>query len=287
MSLCGACCLYLCCGHVCWQYNPDLGIIWPLGQDNWSVPSYIPHFLHAIIRAPTVLDPTVSSVLYCRARGKSAHPFLLVYLKHAALEARPVILKLQGFDGPVTPNGHPSTKRFIDPAEGRSLSVAGPWQSGHELADTRYEVCYTLKHSTAKIADLLVLAELATERDHTRAVCPTTLFLALAKLFRGDTRFPMKIWQWRTKRPHPLGNDITEAAVRDVVEAFPARRQHMQNLIDLKMPLGPTVSSMMRMLSVSVDPLIAETPPRRPPEGEVGAAETTRFGCRIRAHQRA
>ncbi|KAJ7607647.1 hypothetical protein DFH06DRAFT_1149413 [Mycena polygramma] len=235
MSL-GVCCLRLFFGHNCWQYNPDLQIIWPPGQVDWSVPSYIDGFLHAIIRAPTVLDPTVSRVLYCHTRGKSAHPFLLVYLKHAALDARPVILKLQGFDGPVTPNGHPGTKGFIDPAEGLALSVAGAWQThGRDLADTRYKVRYIMT-CKARITDLLVLAELATERDRTRTVYPATLFLALAQLFQGYTKVCTKIW--RSKQPAPLRNDAIVAAQKDVVEAFRVRRQHMQELIDLKVPPG-------------------------------------------------
>ncbi|KAJ7642610.1 hypothetical protein DFH06DRAFT_1333995 [Mycena polygramma] len=235
MSL-GVGCLGLFFGHNCWQYNPDLQIIWPPGQSNWSVPSYIDAFLRAIIRAPTVLDPAVSRVLYCHTRGRSAHPFLLVYLKHAALHARPVMLKLQGFDGTVTPNGSPCTNGFIDPAEGLTLSVAGAWQThGRDLADTRYEVRYIMT-CKARITDLLVLAELATERDRTRAVYPATLFLALAQLFQGQTKFAKKIWS--SKQPAPLRNDAIVAAQKNVVEAFPARRQHMQGLIDLKMPPG-------------------------------------------------
>ncbi|KAJ7921306.1 hypothetical protein B0H13DRAFT_2318432 [Mycena leptocephala] len=117
-----------------------------------------------------------------RTRGASAYPFLIIHLRHPEPYAQPVVLKLQRFDGPLTVQKD-DPRDPSDTSEFSTFTVARVGQSVRELVGTwRYDVCYTMK---CGIADLLVLAELSTERDGSRVVYPVALFLALETLCNG------------------------------------------------------------------------------------------------------
>lgn len=132
-----------CFGHDCWQYNPDLEAIFPLYETRYSLAHYLQNFLNSIPRAPTIAETELWSILYCRTRGPSAYPFLIVNLKHPALHARTVVLKLQGFDGPVT-----LREPYIDtwspydaPDECSTVAIARFRQSVRQLVGTRRSWC--------------------------------------------------------------------------------------------------------------------------------------------------
>ncbi|KAJ7126147.1 hypothetical protein C8R44DRAFT_120806 [Mycena epipterygia] len=219
-------------GHNCWQYYPDLAAIFPYSETRYSLACYLQHFLRSIRRAPTIVEAVVWSVSYCRTRGPSSYPFLIVQLKHIALHARPVVLKLQGF-GTVREPGE-IWFPYENPEEKSTFTVAGFRQSVRELVGTRrYDVCHTMKCHQCGITDLLVLAELSTERDPTRAVYPATLFLAMESLFNGAVTSSTK----RRARAAPLPSDIAKETKDAVIDAFPTRRQRMKEQIDLRMGL--------------------------------------------------
>ncbi|KAJ7259702.1 hypothetical protein C8J57DRAFT_1233385 [Mycena rebaudengoi] len=237
-------CFSILCGHQCWQYNPDLEVIFPYhpNERRYALVDYLAHFLYSINQARTVTKAELESVLYCRTRSPDAYPFLIVYLKHPQLFARPVVLKLQGFDGPltrVTPDpdalgyyqfGLPDCRHVLDPEERSTVAVKGYYESVRELVGCKrpYDVCHTLtKFRQGYIADLLVLAELATEQDGTRAVYPATLFLALQTFGKGVVTNSTK----RRARAAPLPSDIAGEARDAVLAAFPARRQRMKDAL--------------------------------------------------------
>ncbi|KAJ6601221.1 hypothetical protein DFH09DRAFT_558913 [Mycena vulgaris] len=128
-------------------------------------------------------------------------------------------------------------------ARRRPLSPARA-QTARELVGARYDECHTMAFpgtlsrqtpsrlwgrtcNNPSIVDLLVLAELATTHDRTRAGYPPTLFLALKTLFNGVVTSNAK----RRVMIMPLPKYLAEDANSAVVEAFPTRRKHMQEQI--------------------------------------------------------
>ncbi|KAJ6529737.1 hypothetical protein B0H19DRAFT_1274131 [Mycena capillaripes] len=223
------CILWFVFSHNCFQYNKDLRVIFPLEEIRTTPTDYLQDFLRAIYRAHTIADPDVWSVLYCRTRGQSSYPFLIVHLLHPFLHAQPVVLKIRGFDGPLSVRAN-RYDPYDTPEEGSTLTVAEVGQSVRKLVGTRhYDVYYTLRcprlGKTAGIVDLLVLAQLSTEQDRTRAVHPATLFLALTALFDGKVT---------SSRKAPSLTDIAEEQKNAIVAAFPGRRQHMGEQIALR-----------------------------------------------------
>ncbi|KAJ6590964.1 hypothetical protein DFH09DRAFT_1138201 [Mycena vulgaris] len=222
-------------GHDCWQYNPDLRAIFPVEETRYTLANYLQYFLNSINRAQTIAEAELSSVLYCCTRGPSAYPFLIVHMKHPTLYARPVVIKLQGFDGPVTVKDAYNWGRHDTSEEGSAVTIACVRQSVRELVGTRrYDVCHTMKCPRGRIVDLLVLAELSTEQDRTRAVYPATLFLALEALFQGVVTSSTK----RRARAAPLPSDIAREAKNAIIDAFPARRKRIQEQIDFRSGFG-------------------------------------------------
>ncbi|KAJ7112923.1 hypothetical protein C8R44DRAFT_930426 [Mycena epipterygia] len=224
--------LWLLYGHRCWQYNPDLIAIFPSIETRYTLSHYLQHFLDSIPRAPTIAEPRLSSVLYCRTRGPSAYPFLIVHLKHWVLSARPVVLKLQGFDGVPSVRDSPrdTWSPWDTPEEGCTFTVARAGQSVRALVGTRrYDVCHTMRCRKGGIVDVLVLAELATERDRTRAVYPATLFSVMEAVCEGSVTSSRKY-----RASLPSGDIAAEEAKSAVLDAFPARRQRMMEQINLR-----------------------------------------------------
>jgi hypothetical protein len=216
-------------GHRCWQYHPDLSVIFPLEETCHGIDGYLFNFPGAVSRAPTIADFYVTSILYCRTNGPNAHPFLLVYLRHLFLSDWPVRLKLNGFDGPPTvqdPHDHP---RYDTAEERATFTVAYARQTQRQLAGTRrYTVCHTMAFGAAgpDIVDLLAVAQVSYERDHTRAGYPAALFLAVQHLFNG-------VVTNSAKHDGHILNAGAEDASRAVIEKFPARREYIQQDIDL------------------------------------------------------
>ncbi|KAJ6592017.1 hypothetical protein B0H10DRAFT_2233061 [Mycena sp. CBHHK59/15] len=203
--------------------------IFPFEEQRFTLAHNLQHFLSSINRAPTIAETTVSSVLYCRTRGPSAQPFLIVYLGHHHT-VHPVVMKLQGFDGPLTVRPNDTWRPYDTRDECSTVTVAYVGQSVRELVGTRrYDVCHTLNcERRGTITDLLVLAELSAERDRTRAVYPATLFLALQAVCKGYVTSSTT----RRAREAPLPSDIAEGAKSAVLDTFPARRRRMQLEID-------------------------------------------------------
>ncbi|KAJ7248491.1 hypothetical protein C8J57DRAFT_1358377 [Mycena rebaudengoi] len=213
-------------GHNCWQYNEDLSMIFPAHREHLYLNRYRYYFLSDIHRAPTIAETQVRSVLYCRTRGPTAYPFLVVQLRHPrrSLDVRPVLLKLEGFDGPL------QEREEREGDERSTVTIAGYGQSVRGLVGTRrYDVCHTMECPRGRIADLLVLAELSTEQDHTTAIFAATLFLAIEYICDGVVTSSTK----RRARAAPLPSDVAKETLGVVRDAFFARRRKMQDEIDI------------------------------------------------------
>ncbi|KAJ7500798.1 hypothetical protein B0H11DRAFT_1994507, partial [Mycena galericulata] len=76
------------------------------------------------------------------------------------------------------------------------------------------------------IVDLLAVAELSAECDHTREGYSAILFTALKTLFDGCVTGRAKTASW----PSEVAAEMKSA----VINMFPSRRQHMEEEIDLK-----------------------------------------------------
>jgi hypothetical protein len=105
-------------------------------------------------------------------------------------------------------------------------------QSVRELVGTRhYDVCHTMQfNERGTLAQLLVLAELATEQDRTRAVYPATLFSAMETLFDGVVTSSTK----HRAKAAPLPSDIAKETKAAVIDAYPSRQQRMEEEIRLR-----------------------------------------------------
>ncbi|KAJ7505702.1 hypothetical protein B0H11DRAFT_1904295 [Mycena galericulata] len=199
------------CGHRCWQYNPDLTALFPLCETWYTLPNYIEFFLRSLNHARIIAEATISSVSYCRTRGPDAYPFLIVCLRHSALDARPVVLKLQGYYG-LTATEDCST-----------VTVSGVRQSVRSMVGRPYDVCHTMTCCRGSISNLLVLAELSTKWDGTRAVYPATLFSALETFCNGAVTSSTR----RRPRAAPLPGAIAGEGRNAVLDAFLARQELM------------------------------------------------------------
>ncbi|KAJ7112975.1 hypothetical protein C8R44DRAFT_882015 [Mycena epipterygia] len=204
-------------GHDDWQYYSDLELIYPRYETRHTLSSYLYEFLSPLgDLTSTLTNAALRSVLYCRTRGPSAYPFLIVHLQPLAFCARPVVLKLQGLDGP------PEEKWGA--YDNSTVTVAGPGQSARALAGRRYDVCHTMQCREAGIVDLLALAELATEENCSRAGYPATLFVALEALFLHGT---VESSSKSRARAAPLPSDVAGETTGAIVETFAARRLRM------------------------------------------------------------
>ncbi|KAJ7769052.1 hypothetical protein B0H14DRAFT_2968119 [Mycena olivaceomarginata] len=196
--------------HRCWQYNSDLALVFSPWEHPYGLEYYIQSFLKSIKRAPTIAETYVSSVAYCRTRGPTGYPFLIVQLRHRGFWDLPVHLKVCGDDSPKKMPG---------------LTLGGVHQSMRGLVGTwRYDVCHTISsphfHDAPALPDLLTIAELVMERDCGRAGYPALLFSALKALF---------IWTVPSsgaKKKGVLSTYVVAVEAKSVViDAFPARKQ--------------------------------------------------------------
>jgi hypothetical protein len=169
-------------------------------------------------------------------------------MKHPELQAYPIVLKLQGFDGvPTVKEPWDTWEPYDTPEEGCTFTVAGVEQSVRQLVGTRrYDVYQTMQCRRGTIVDLLVLAELATERDRTRAVYPATLFLALQDVCRGV------VMSSSTKRRAIFPIDVAIESKNAVVDAFPARRQQMEERIWHQLGFGSLEGGYLCLLSAEL-----------------------------------
>ncbi|KAJ7118389.1 hypothetical protein C8R44DRAFT_738319 [Mycena epipterygia] len=91
-------CLLLPCFHRCWQWNPDLDIIFPFEKRIRSIQFYTRSFLTSIQRTQSIADTDVAWVAYCRTRGPTSYPFVLIRLRYANLRHHSILMKLEGDD---------------------------------------------------------------------------------------------------------------------------------------------------------------------------------------------
>ncbi|KAJ7501767.1 hypothetical protein B0H11DRAFT_1991040 [Mycena galericulata] len=220
-------------GHQCWNHNSDLSILFPLSETCMALEEYLELFLLSIKNAPKITKTSILSVAYCRTRGTASYPFLVVYLQYPVLRRFPVRLKLQGFDGPATIQVVGRIPSYDTPGEGSTFSTAFAGETLMELVGTwRYDVLHTMTFQQRlndearfepSIVDLLTVALLSAQYDHTRKEYPVTLFLALKNLFNGVIT--------SHRKAHPLPADISHLKCA-VIDAFHTRRQCMQEEID-------------------------------------------------------
>ncbi|KAJ7764011.1 hypothetical protein DFH07DRAFT_770665 [Mycena maculata] len=201
-------------GHRCWQYNPDLSVLFPLQEMCMALEEYLELFLLSIKNAPRITRTSMLYVAYCRTRGAASYPFLVVYLHH------PIIGREPSYD---------------TPGERSTLSAAFVGETLMELVGTwRYDVLHTMTFQQRlddagrlepSIVDLLTLAVLSAQWNHTREGYPTTLFLALQNLFN-------RVITSHRKAP-PLTADISHLKCA-VIDVFHIRLQCMQEEIDIR-----------------------------------------------------
>ncbi|KAJ7501761.1 hypothetical protein B0H11DRAFT_1990955 [Mycena galericulata] len=182
-------------GHQCWNHNSDLAILFPLSETCMALEEYLELFLLSIKNAPKITKTSILSIAYCRTRGAASYPFLVVYFQYPILRRSPVRLKLQGFDGPATVQVVGRIPTYDTPGEGSTFSTAFVGETLMELVGTwRYDVLHTMTFQQRLndagqlepgIIDLLTVAVLSAQWDHTREGYPATLFLALENLFNG------------------------------------------------------------------------------------------------------
>ncbi|KAJ7470146.1 hypothetical protein B0H11DRAFT_2237737 [Mycena galericulata] len=184
-----------------------------------ALEEYLELFLVSIKNAPRIPKTSVLSVAYCRTRGTASYPFLVVYLQYPVLRRFPVRLKLQGFDGPATIQVVGRIPSYDTPGEGSTFSTAFVDETLMELVGTwRYDVLHTMTFQQRlneegrlepSIVDLLTVAVLSSQYDHTREGYPVTLH----------------------RKAPPLLADISHLECA-VIDAFHTRRQCMQEEID-------------------------------------------------------
>ncbi|KAJ6592653.1 hypothetical protein B0H19DRAFT_1088257 [Mycena capillaripes] len=213
-------------GHRCWQYNPDLSVLFPSRKSCMSLDAYLEEFVFSIRNAPKIANIPVSSVAYCRTRRTPAYPFLIVHLQHPHYENDfPVRLKMQGFDDPAT------SPMYNTLGEGSTFSIASVNETVRELVGTwRYDVVHTMTFPPPvlqpTIVDLLALADPSIKWDNTREGYPATLFLAMKVQFSGFVISGAKAT--------PLPRDVSAEVKSAVVDALPVRRQRMQEHIEAR-----------------------------------------------------
>jgi hypothetical protein len=206
--------------HRCWQYHPHLEIIFPFEKKTYPLQLYIEIFFSDIGRARTITNTDIASVAYCCTRGSTSYPFLIVHMRNPHFQHPPISLKLEGDDSSektpwVTVGRVGSTVR----------GLVGTW---------RYDVCQTVAFpdygTRPKLEDLIALAELAHERDCTRAAFPVALFFALKTFFNGTCSSKTKP---RSRKAAILASlDIADEAKSAVIDAFPARQRRMEEQIE-------------------------------------------------------
>ncbi|KAJ7463515.1 hypothetical protein B0H11DRAFT_2285348 [Mycena galericulata] len=222
--------------HRCWQFRPELRVLFPERQLQLDLEDYLHIFLLSVRDAPRIPMMSISSVAYCRTRGAGDYPFLIVHLKDPLFNDFPVRMKLEGFDGPVA-----AGLNQVGPRDDKMsiLSIAPIWESMRKLVGTKH---YDVLHTTTfrwdvneagevepSIVDLLVLAELSTKWDSSREGYPAALSLALNTLFNANVRL---VTSSGCSKAPPLGDapaDLKSA----ILDAFPARRQRLQTDLDI------------------------------------------------------
>ncbi|KAJ6598419.1 hypothetical protein DFH09DRAFT_1071432 [Mycena vulgaris] len=132
--------------------NPDLNAFLCVGETRGCLHMYFDIFFAYIPRAPSVTETFITSVADCRTCDLTPYPFLLP--KYAS---------------------HEEASAFV---------CTGTRQIARELVGTRYDQCHTMtfpgrpgsSHITVlgnhSILDLLAVAELVTQHDHTRDYLP-------------------------------------------------------------------------------------------------------------------
>ncbi|KAJ7629641.1 hypothetical protein DFH06DRAFT_1338061 [Mycena polygramma] len=117
-------------------------------------------------------------------------------LEHPLFRNFPARLKIQGFDGPATIQVDGREPSYDTPGEDSVFSTAFVGETLMELVGTwRYDVLHTAtfqgrfnfeeERMEPSIVDLLTVALLSAELNHTREGYPETFFLAFKNLFNG------------------------------------------------------------------------------------------------------
>ncbi|KAF8215771.1 hypothetical protein K438DRAFT_1799405, partial [Mycena galopus ATCC 62051] len=168
-------CLLLPFFHRCWQWNPDLEIIFPAEKRTRSIQFFTQQFFRYIQRTRSIAHTNVAWVAYCRTRGPTGYPFLLIRLQYRNLWHHSILMKLEGDDS------HEKTPVLtIGRVDTTVRGVVGTWRY-----DVYQTVVFPRSPSPPGLGDFLALADLANARDCTRAAFPVTVYYALKTLFNG------------------------------------------------------------------------------------------------------
>ncbi|KAJ6536893.1 hypothetical protein B0H19DRAFT_1270588 [Mycena capillaripes] len=226
--------------HRCWQFNPDLEALFPIRERRMTLKGYLDVFLVSLGDAQSIARTSILSVAYCRTRGATAYLFLIIHLKHPQLFQFPARLKLQGFDSART--GVSSSRYAVTVAFVREsmMQLVGTW---------RYDVLHTMKFTTSAnqptVVDLLVLAELSTKWDHTRKGYPAILFSSLKTLYNDPYTTHTGVAD--------LPGELAEEVKCTIIDAFPTRRQSMQEEIDFRSGFNFYAGGATRILELETE----------------------------------
>ncbi|KAJ7846086.1 hypothetical protein B0H14DRAFT_2584374 [Mycena olivaceomarginata] len=212
-------CLLLPFSHRCWEWNPNLDIIFPAVKIIRSIQFYTYGFLVSVQRTWSIANTYVAWVAYCRTRGPTGYPFLLIRLR---LRQHSILMKLEGDDS------HEKTPVLtIGTGDTTVRGVVGTWRY-----DVYQTVVFPTYSSQPKLGDFVALVDLANTRDCTQAAFPVTVYCALKTLFDGTVSSSTKR---RLKKSATLANlDVADEMKKSVIDAFPARQQRMQEEIKLR-----------------------------------------------------
>ncbi|KAJ7628069.1 hypothetical protein B0H17DRAFT_1218394 [Mycena rosella] len=118
--------------HRCYHYDNNIRVISLSYNERHSLKDYIRRFADSMARAPTITDPHIDSVTYCRSRGPTAY---YSSSSPSNTDASHV--------GPTKDN--PDAPCYDTREEEEMVSVAGFDQTVHDLVGTRrYDVCHTM-----------------------------------------------------------------------------------------------------------------------------------------------
>ncbi|KAJ6507024.1 hypothetical protein C8R45DRAFT_1090672 [Mycena sanguinolenta] len=198
-----------------------------------ALDEFIELFFLRIKDAPKMPQTRITSVAYGRTRGRKAYPFLLINLYYPPLYGNfPVRLRLQGFDGPATPQDPTRMPKYDTPGERETVHIAHVGESVRRVVGTwRYDILHTMTFNdddmhAATIVDLLTVACLAAEWNHMREGWPPTIFLGLKRLFESVVTSRAKVPLPSLPLASTSNADLEFES--SLIGAFRARREDMQ-----------------------------------------------------------
>ncbi|KAF8198189.1 hypothetical protein K438DRAFT_2016296 [Mycena galopus ATCC 62051] len=208
--------------HHCAQPHSDLDVLFPFRKTCYSIPSYIDSFFFSIRGARTITKTFVCSVKYCRTRGPTSYPFIIVRLRHPEFWNCGILMKLEGED-----SDEKTGYLTLGKADQTVRGLVGTWRY-----DSLQTVSFPRRPGSSfppTLADIITLAELTNQQDSTRAGFPEVFFSAMKVLFTGVVSGGAKCGSSDAASLTRPGE-----AKSAVINAFPVRQERMLDRIGVQ-----------------------------------------------------